>query len=65
MAERRCRRSTERTVHWILQDLEDAGYIKRGKVGRTNKYKISPKKKLRHPLESEVKLSDLISLLSE
>ncbi len=54
---------TERSVLGIVQDLEDAGYIKREKVGRTNQYKIVPRKTLRHPLESNVQLKDLVSLI--
>ncbi len=56
---------TERSVMGILQDLEQAGYIEREKVGRTNKYKIIPKKTLRHPLESNVLLKDLVKLIKE
>lgn len=54
---------TERSVMGILQNLEDAGYITRLKVGRANKYKIAPKKTLRHPLESDVLLMDLVDLI--
>ncbi len=56
---------TERSIMGILQDLEEAGYIKRQKVGRTNKYKIVPKKTLRHPLESDVLLLDLVKLIEK
>ena len=33
---------TERTAHKIIQDLEEAGYITKTKVGRKNKYTIHP-----------------------
>lgn len=56
---------TERSVLGIVQDLEVAGYIKREKVGRSNKYKILSKKTLRHPLESSVKLGELVRLLKQ
>lgn len=56
---------TERSVLGIVQDLEETGYIKREKVGRTNTYKIVPKKTLRHPLESKVQLKDLVDLISK
>ena len=56
---------TERSVLGIVQDLEDAGYIKREKIGRANKYKIVPRKTLRHPLESNVQLKDLVDLIKE
>jgi DNA-binding MarR family transcriptional regulator len=56
---------TERSVLGIVQDLEEAGYIKREKVGRSNKYKIVTKKTLRHPLECNVQLNDLIKLIKD
>lgn len=54
---------TERSVLAIVQDLESAEYIKREKVGRSNRYKILAKKTLRHPLESNVQLKDLVALI--
>lgn len=56
---------TERSIMGILQDLDEAGYIKREKVGRANKYKIVPKKTLRHTLESNVQLRDLVELINQ
>ena len=56
---------TERSVMGILQDLDDAGYIKREKVGRSNRYQLVSKKTLRHPLESNVLLKDLVLLIKE
>lgn len=54
---------TERAVQGIVLDLEEAGYIEREKSGRSNRYKILPKKTLRHPLEENVHLSDLSKLI--
>jgi DNA-binding Lrp family transcriptional regulator len=54
---------TERAVLGIVQDLEEAGFIKREKLGRVNKYKIITKKTLRHPLEENVQLKDLANLI--
>ncbi len=56
---------TERSVVGILQDLEEAGYIKKKKIGRSNRYKIVPKKTLRHTLESNVLLQDLVELIGK
>lgn len=56
---------TERSVLSIVQDLEAAGYIKREKIGRSNKYRIVPRKTLRHPLESNVQLKDLVDLVKD
>lgn len=54
---------TERSVLGIVHDLEEAGYIKKEKQGRTNRYKMVPRKTLRHPLESNVQLKDLVDLI--
>lgn len=54
---------TERSVLGILKELEEENYIQRMKVGRNNKYKIVPKKVLKHPLESNVRLQDLVDLI--
>lgn len=56
---------TERSVNGIVRDLEKAGYIVKEKVGRSNRYKIVPGKTLRHPLESNVKLKDLVALMQQ
>lgn len=56
---------TERTVLGIVQDLETEGYLKRKKVGRSNRYTIVSHKRLRHSLESNVRLKDLIDLIKK
>lgn len=54
---------TERAVIGIVQDLENAGYITREKVGRNNKYHVTSNKTLRHPLEQNVQLSELTKII--
>lgn len=54
---------TERTVQGIVQDLLEAKYIAKEKKGRTNIYKVTPGKTLRHPLEKDVLLKDLLSVV--
>jgi len=56
---------TERSVLAIIQELEETGYITKEKVGRNNRYKIVPNKTLRHPLESNVQLKELIQLIKD
>ncbi|MAX65747.1 MAG: helix-turn-helix domain-containing protein [Bacteriovoracaceae bacterium] len=56
---------TERSILGIIQDLDNAGFIKREKIGRSNRYKIIPNKTLRHPLESNVQLEHLVELITE
>ena len=53
---------TERAVQLILGDLEQAGYLRRHKVGRRNEYVVlgGP---LRHPLERGQAVDDLLDAL--
>lgn len=50
----------ERTVHRIIHELSDAGYISVMKVGRTNVYDIDLERPLRHPLEAEHDIREVI-----
>lgn len=54
---------TERAVHRIIHDLDEAGYIEISKEGRRNHYKIISKKKLRHPVENKVSIGNLLDFL--
>ena len=56
---------TERFVHKIIQDLEEGSYITVEKQGRTNYYRVKPKKKLRHPVEAHIKIGTLMDLVNE
>lgn len=56
---------TERSTLNIILDLEEAGYIRREKVGRSNRYKVLAKKTLRHPLECNVQLKELVELVKQ
>jgi DNA-binding MarR family transcriptional regulator len=55
---------TERSVAAIVGDLEKEKYIKKIKVGRSNSYRVLPKKRLKHPLESGVELGHLTEVIS-
>ena len=54
---------TERSALAIIHDLEEDKYINRTKAGRNNIYKIIPNKSLKHPLESKVRLKDIVELI--
>ncbi|MCU0824400.1 MAG: ArsR family transcriptional regulator [Leptospira sp.] len=53
---------TERAVQAIVRDLIDAKILERTKDGRRNMYSIKTKQKLRHALESNHSISELIQL---
>ena len=55
---------TERAVQLILGDLEGAGYLRRTRVGRRNRYDVlgGP---LRHPLDQGRAVDDVLDALGE
>lgn len=54
---------TERAVQRIIAELEEAGVIKREKVGRQNHYRIRTRCSLRHPIEAHRNIGDLLGLI--
>ncbi|MDY0829837.1 MarR family transcriptional regulator [Microbacterium sp. BG28] len=54
---------TERTAHGILTDLVDDGYLRRIKEGRRNRYECVENLPLRHPVESDHRIGELLRAL--
>jgi DNA-binding MarR family transcriptional regulator len=54
---------TERSVQRILSDLEESGVVTRTREGRCNRYEVNNKFQLRHPLEAQHNLGELMSAL--
>lgn len=53
---------TQGAVTRILSELEASGCVTRERIGRRNRYHIDTEQTLRHPLEANVTLGELISL---
>jgi DNA-binding MarR family transcriptional regulator len=53
---------TERAVIRIIVELEEAGYIRKERVGRRNRYSIASDKHLRHPLEAHHSIRSILAL---
>jgi DNA-binding MarR family transcriptional regulator len=51
---------TERAVQRIVDDLTITGYLKVTKEGRRNRYELQPRMPLRHPVERDLTVADLI-----
>ncbi len=47
----------------ILHDLEESGYVRPERIGRRNRYHINSDVTLRHPLEAEHTVGDLLDSL--
>lgn len=54
---------TERAVQRIVSDLHEEGYVSIHKEGRRNSYSINQRKKLRHPVEKNVSIKELLGVL--
>ena len=56
---------TERAVQKIVRDLQDGGMVSVTKHGRRNRYRIHKKQSLRHDLEANCTLGDLVKLVNK
>ena len=54
---------TERAAHRIVNELVDAGYLSKHRVGRQNSYEVHPDAPLRHPLHRDHAVGELLELL--
>ena len=54
---------TERAVQRIVEDLTASGYLTVTKEGRRNRYRIELDRPLRHPLESHLKVGQLVECI--
>jgi predicted transcriptional regulator len=55
---------TEGAAQRILNELEDAGYVRRTKVGRRNRYEVVGDLPLRHPLEHDHTIAEILGTLN-
>jgi len=55
---------TERAAQRIVADLEAGQYLSHQKVGRRNRYQIHGNRPLRHPLEQDHEVGDLVKVLT-
>lgn len=56
---------TERAVQRIVADLRDEGFITLRREGRCNAYEIHGDRHLKHPVECEHTLTELVRILLE
>jgi predicted ArsR family transcriptional regulator len=54
---------TERAAQGILNDLVEAGYIERIRVGRRNRYIVQGERPLRHPTTRDHSVAELVRAL--
>jgi AraC-like DNA-binding protein len=54
---------TERATQKIVADLAAAGYLTRTRRGRRNEYRVAHARPLRHPLEADHDIGELLAVL--
>ena len=54
---------TERAAQRIVNDLVDAGYVERERVGRRNRYAVNTEGRMRHPEQVEHEIGELLEVL--
>lgn len=55
---------TERAAQRIVADLVTAGYLEKRRIGRRNAYRIRFDAPLRHPLENDHAIGELLAVLT-
>jgi DNA-binding Lrp family transcriptional regulator len=55
---------TERTAQTIVNDLVDAGYLARTRVGNRSRYEVHMERPFRHPVERDHAVGELLGVLA-
>ena len=56
---------TERAAQRIVADLVEAGYLERTREGRRNRYELNADLPLRHPLERDHQIGEVLDVLRQ
>lgn len=56
---------TERAVQRIVAELEEAGYVRKERDGRRNRYEVKTALPLRHPIERHCQVGHLVRMVGE
>lgn len=54
---------TERATQRIVAELEEDGYLEKEREGRRNRYRLDPDRPLRHPLEADHAVGEVLDVL--
>ena len=54
---------TERAVQRIVTELEADGFLSHERRGRRNRYRVHPMRRLRHPMDRNHRVGELLDLL--
>ena len=56
---------TERAAQRIVAELVEAGYLERSREGRRNRYQLHLERPLRHPLEQDHAVGEILQILAD
>ncbi|MFI6316194.1 helix-turn-helix transcriptional regulator [Nonomuraea sp. NPDC050556] len=56
---------TERTVQSIVNDLHEANYVTRERVGRHNRYTLNVDQHFRYPTEAGIPIGHLLAMFTD
>jgi len=56
---------TERAAQRIVAELVEAGYLERSREGRRNRYHLHLERPLRHPLEQDHAVGEILQILAD
>ncbi len=56
---------TERAAQRIIGDLIESGYLERIKEGRRNRYRLHADLPMRHPVEQDSQIGEVLGVLQE
>lgn len=54
---------TERAAQRIVAELVEAGYLERTREGRRNRYTLNKNLPMRHPLEQDHQIGEILTVL--
>ncbi len=57
-----CADITERAAHRIVDELVEGGYVTRHRLGRRSFYEIHPDVPLRHPMDKDATVGDVLEV---
>ncbi len=56
---------TERAVHRIVNELEDAGLVSHTRIGRRNHYEVHLDRSPEHPLERDLDVREVVAVVAD
>ena len=55
---------TERAAQRIVSELAAEGYVERHREGRRNTYSIKARRPMRHPMDSDLAIGEILTVLA-